>query len=56
MEITKAELRAKYESMRPVDLAQELGIGTARLYRLLDKAGIERKRAPRPRNVVKLVD
>jgi hypothetical protein len=56
MEITRKELRELYASMTIVEMCKSLGgITPPRLYRLLDKAGIERKIKNRaPRNPIKI--
>ena len=60
MRITKEELRKKYEQLTTAELMEYLGIkGPSTLYRILDRAGIARKRpdtAPRVRVSIELVD
>ncbi|CAK0761494.1 hypothetical protein CCP3SC15_2750006 [Gammaproteobacteria bacterium] len=56
MEITRAELRKLYDGLSQAEIKMALGgISNTTLYRLLDKAGIERKRKF-VHNPVKLVD
>jgi len=57
--VTRLELRGLYESMTLRGLADYLGIKSKpTLYKLLDEAGIERKRAMSPRmdTFIRLVD
>jgi hypothetical protein len=55
MEITRAELKALYESMTVEKLRERLGgIGPTQLYRLLDEAGIQRR--GRKSHKIKLID
>ena len=63
MKLKKSDLREMYLTMTAPALMRKLGIKSASaLYRLLDKAGIERKsgeqgeRAPRTYTNIKLVD
>ena len=60
MKLKKEDLRKLYQEMTTAELMQYLGLrGPSSLYRLLDRAGIERKRPdtiPRVRNRIELVD
>lgn len=60
MTLKKEDLRKMYEEKTTSELMDILGIkGPSALYRLLDRAGIARKRpdtAPRVRNKIELVD
>ncbi len=62
-QMTKGELKHKYESMKVTDLIDELGMNCKSFYELLDSSGIERKVPNRKRRtpmservVVEIVD
>lgn len=60
MKVKKDDLRAMYEELTTSELMKKLGIKSpSSLYRILDRAGISRKRpdtAPRVYSNIQLVD
>lgn len=53
--ISKLQLQADYENMTILDICEKYGICLARLYKILDQCGIERKWDKAPKRKTKQI-